>query len=98
MKRRQSVVRQRESADCGPAALLTVLRFHGGDASLVRIRALAATDTNGCSLLSLANAAKEIGFEAVGATGTYDELAGERMPCIAHVVLETGLQHFIVVH
>lgn len=30
-----AVVRQYDTADCGAAALLTVLRFHGGDASAV---------------------------------------------------------------
>ncbi len=95
---RYPVVRQYDQADCGPAALLSVLRFWGGDASLVHLRELAHTDAQGSTMLSLVRAATALGFRARGATGTLDDLAREVLPCIAHVVLPEGLHHYVVVY
>jgi len=94
---RYRVVRQYDQADCGPAALLTVLRHWGGDASLAQVRQLARTDARGSCMLSLVEAAGTLGFRAAGAAGDYDALMREPMPCIAHVASESGLQHFVVV-
>ena len=92
------LVRQYDQIDCGPAALLSVLKFWGGDSSLVHVRELANTDAQGSNMLGLVNAAKELGFEAVGASGDYEDLMKETMPCIAHVILENQLQHFVVIY
>jgi ABC-type bacteriocin/lantibiotic exporter with double-glycine peptidase domain len=95
---RYPTVRQYDQVDCGPAALLSVLRYWGGDASLVRIRELTHTDARGSTMLSLVHAAESLGFEACGATGEYEDLAREALPCIAHVVMPDGLHHFVVVY
>jgi ATP-binding cassette subfamily B protein len=95
--RRPPVVRQYDRADCGPAALLAVLRHHGGDACLVHVRELAGTDAQGTTLLGLARAAQALGFSARGARGGYDELRAERLPCVAHLALE-GFSHYAVVY
>jgi len=95
---RYPTVRQYDQVDCGPAALLSVLRYWGGDASLVRVRELTQTDARGSTMLSLVSASESLGFEAYGATGEYDDLAREQLPCIAHVVMPDGLQHFVVVY
>ncbi len=93
----QPVVRQYDRVDCGPTSLLSVLRFHGGDASLPRVRSWSGTDANGTSLLGLHRAAVALGFRARGATGDYEDLSREELPCIAHVVHE-GAQHYVVVY
>ncbi len=98
LRRRQPVVRQYDQADCGPAALLSVLRHHGGDASLVQVREMTRTDAKGSTLLALVQAAQGMGFRARGVTGEYDELMRESMPCIAHVLIDGRLQHFVVVY
>lgn len=92
------VVRQYDQIDCGPAALLSVLKYYGGDASIVYTRELCQTDIKGSTMLDLVRAAKTLGLDASGATGEYEELMKESMPCIAHVVLEDGLQHFMVLY
>lgn len=98
LKLRFSLVRQYDQVDCGPAALLSVLRFWGGDTSLVHVRELAQTDARGSSMLGLVQAAKAIGFNAIGASGEYEDLMKESMPCIAHVVIDNHLQHFIIIY
>lgn len=99
-RRRYPVVRQYDHADCGPAALMSVLRFWGGDTSLVHVRELSHTDRRGTTMLSLVRAATALGFEARGATGDFDALQREQMPCIAHVVLTEagGLHHYLVIY
>ena len=94
---RYPVVRQYDRVDCGPACLLAVLRFHGGDAGLAPVRSLARTDASGTSLLGLYQAAQTLGFDARGATGDYASLRSVQLPCIAHVVVEGG-PHYVVVY
>lgn len=96
--RRSPLVRQYDQLDCGPAALLSVLRYFGGDSNLVCLRTLCRTDIHGTTMLDLINAAHATGLQARGATGEFEELAIEPMPCIAHVILPDGLQHFLVVY
>ena len=94
---RYPVVRQYDRVDCGPACLLAVLRFHGGDAGLAPVRSVAGTDASGTSLLGLYQAAETLGFDARGATGDYESLRSVKLPCIAHVVVEDG-PHYVVVY
>lgn len=91
------VVRQYDRVDCGPACLLAVLRFHGGDAGLAPLRSLAGTNASGTSLLGLYQAAETLGFDARGATGDFEALRGVKLPCIAHVVVDGG-PHYVVVY
>ena len=97
-KGKHLIVQQYDQIDCGPAALLSVLKYYGGDASLVYLRELCKVNVQGTTMLEMVNAAKSLGFEAYGATGEYEDLMKENMPCIAHVILETGLNHFIVIY
>lgn len=90
------VVRQYDTADCGPAVLLSVLRFYGGNASLPFVRELTRTDARGSTVHSLVHAARVMGFDANGATGTYEQLRQQHMPLVAHVVVDT-LEHYVVV-
>jgi ATP-binding cassette, subfamily C, bacteriocin exporter len=92
------VIRQYDQIDCGPAALLSVLKLYGGNASLVSMRELCETTTQGSTMLDLVKAAQKVGFKAFGAKGEYEDLKNEKMPCIAHVVLESGLNHFVVIY
>jgi len=92
------VVRQYEQTDCGPAALLTVLRFWGGRASLGYVRNAAGTNQMGSTLLGLKEAAEALGFEAVGVKGTLEELKEQSLPCIAHFFTKGEPPHFVVVY
>jgi len=71
---RYAVVRQYDTADCGAAALLTVLRFHGGDASFPYVRDLTQTDAQGATMRAMVTAAGRLGFQAKGVAGTFRKL------------------------
>lgn len=95
---RPPLVEQQEETDCGPASLLSVLRFWGGDESLPVVRALAGTEAHGTTLRALRDAANSLGLRARGACGTFEDLRREAMPCIAHLALQDGRAHFVVVY
>lgn len=97
-KQKYPVVRQYDQIDCGPAALLSVLKYYGGDSSIVHLREQTDTDASGTNMLGLVKAAEKLGFQAYGATGEYEDLRKEKMPCIAHVILDNRLQHFVVIY
>lgn len=98
IKPRFSIVRQYDINDCAPASLLSVLRYYGGDDSLVRVRQLTNTDSKGSTMLDLVKGARSLGFDVHGVTGRYEDLLHVNMPCIAHVIVDRGLHHFIVLY
>lgn len=95
---RPVTVLQDDRTDCGPAALLSILRYHGGNAPREEVRVLCGTGPEGTTLAGLEAAAKQLGLQAEGARGDYEALRQVAMPCIAHVVRPDGLEHFLVIH
>ena len=98
IRSRYPVIRQYEKTDCGPAALLAVLKYHGGNDHLVHVRELCRTTMEGTTMLDMVFAAEKLGFKAQGARGDYESLINEKLPCIAHVIMDNRLQHFMVVY
>lgn len=76
-RKKYPVIKQYDQIDCGPACLLSVLKFYGGNTSLVNLREKMNTTTNGSTMLDMVNTAKLIGFDASGATGEYEDLMKE---------------------
>lgn len=94
---KHKVIKQINQKDCGPACLLTILNYYGGSKKLEVVREYCKTSAHGTNMFGLVKGAEKLGFKAFGATGTYDELMKQKMPCIAHVVLENGLHHYLVI-
>jgi ATP-binding cassette subfamily B protein len=97
-KKKYPLVRQYDQADCGPAALLSVLKYHGGNDNLVHVRELCQTTSEGSSMLDLVYAAEKLGFEAKGGQGNYEALRNEKLPCIAHVHIYNGQTHYLIIY
>lgn len=90
-------VQQHGQSDCGPACLLSIVKFHGGQTTLDEIRRLAGTTKTGTKLLGLFQGAKELGFLVSGLEAeTIDNLKELAQPAILHVILENRLQHYVV--
>lgn len=89
--------RQHDQSDCGVAALLSVIRFFGGDESLERLRELSGTSRQGTTLLGIFQAAQGIGFtaKALQADGI-ENLKSASFPCILHILKDGRLQHYVV--
>lgn len=92
---RYPVVRQYHVSDCGPACLVAVARYFGARVPLPTARERTGTNQGGTTLLGLKEGAQSLGFQASGASGSYDDLLSVQCPCIAHVVRD-GLVHFVV--
>jgi ATP-binding cassette subfamily B protein len=91
-------VKQRDASDCGAACLASVAAYYGLQIPVSRIRQYAATDKIGTSLHGLIEAAEKLQFQARGAKAESIALTGIPVPTIFHMVLENGIQHFVVVY
>jgi ATP-binding cassette, subfamily C, bacteriocin exporter len=91
-------IKQRDLSDCGAACLASVAAYYGLRIPVSRIRQYAGTDKMGTSLYGLMEAAERLHFQARGAKISGMPLRGIPVPTIFHLVLENGLQHFVVVY
>lgn len=87
--------KQYDEMDCGPTCLRIICQYYGKTFSLEYLRKLCNTGRFGSSLLSVSEAAEQLGFRTTGARMSFDALAEARpFPCI-------GLwnqRHFIVIY
>ena len=60
------VVLQEGNKDCGICALLSIIRFYGGDVSREYLRELTGTTKTGVSFYQLLEAANQLGFSCEG--------------------------------
>jgi ATP-binding cassette, subfamily C, bacteriocin exporter len=91
-------VKQRDASDCGAACLASVASYFGLHVPVSRIRQYAGTDKQGTSLYGLIQTAERFHFQARGAKAAGITLSGIPLPTVFHLVLENGLQHFVVVY
>lgn len=95
--KRYVVVKQYDQTDCGAACLATVVKTHGLQVPISRIRQAAGTDARGTTVFGLVQAAHSLGFDAKPARTTLQNLANLPKPFIVHVRVG-NLLHFVVVH
>ena len=91
---------QASGMDCGPAALASVLRGFGKNASYGRLREACQTAVDGTSLDSLEHVAGLLGLEATETLVPIEHLLlpqAEVLPAIVVTVLPSGLYHFVVI-
>ncbi|MEO0968391.1 MAG: peptidase domain-containing ABC transporter [Cyanobacteria bacterium J06639_18] len=84
---------QQSASDCGAACLVMISRHWGKRLSITRLRDLANINRNGASLQSLAAAAESIGFVTRPVRASFDKLAQQTLPLVAH----WEGKHYIVV-
>jgi len=94
LKNRIKFYKQLDAMDCGPTALRIVAKYYGKTYTLQTLREKAFSTREGVSLLSISNAAEQIGFRTRGVRISYDTLmASSQLPCIVH----WNQNHFVVV-
>lgn len=94
---KSSLVRQHDQHDCGIACLASVIRYHGGHATLDQLRHLSGTSTDGTTLLGLCEAAQKAGFDAEGLEANdAGDLRSLTSPVILHVTIGRSLAHYLV--
>ncbi|WOO34667.1 peptidase domain-containing ABC transporter [Anaerocolumna sp. AGMB13020] len=92
-------VKQHDITDCGAACLATISRQYGFKTSISKIREVAGTDRHGTNAYGMIKAAEQLGFTAKGVKGDRKSFFSEYpLPCIAHVVVDGALLHYVVIH
>ena len=91
-------VMQEGAKDCGVSCLLTIIRTYGGNVELEYLRELTRTNKNGTNAYLMMNAMKEFGFTSKAVRGSIFDLEDNMFPCVAHVIIDNNLAHFIVIH
>ena len=84
--------------DCGAACLASIAAHYDLQLPVSRIRQYAGTDKRGTNVLGLIEAAERLGFQAKGAKGDIESMGKVPLPAIAHLVMEKGLHHYVVVY
>ena len=91
-------IKQHDLKDCGPACLTMISRYYGLKTSISKIREIAGTDLQGTNVQGLLEAGEKLGFDVKGVKATnVDALYEISLPAIAHVVIEGGLLHYVVI-
>ena len=92
-------VKQHDITDCGAACLATISKQNGYNISISKIREIAGTDRQGTNALGVIQAAEQLGFSAKGVKGNAEAFFSDfPLPCIAHMVVDGNLMHYVVVH
>ena len=92
-------VKQHDITDCGAACLATICKQNGYKTSISKIREIAGTDKQGTNAYGVIQAAEQLGFSAKGVKGNAEAFFSEfPLPCIAHVVVDGSLMHYVVIH
>ncbi len=93
----KSFVHQHDMTDCGAACLLSLIRFYGGDSSILHLRDISGTSNTGTTVLGLYQAAQTMGFTPTGAEANgIPDLIAHGKPCILSVIIDQKLSHFVV--
>lgn len=92
------IVLQDGNKDCGICALLSIIRFYGGDVSKEYLREITNTTRNGVSAYNLIEGAKIIGLEAEGVYGDMTKIEENNLPCLAHLNINKNYKHFVAIY
>lgn len=92
-------IQQHDITDCGAACLATISKQYGFTTSISKIREVAGTDKQGTNVYGVIKAAEQLGFSAKGVKGDKEAFFSDfPLPCIAHVIVNGGLLHYVVIH
>ncbi len=92
-------IKQHDMTDCGAACLATICKQNGYKIGITQIRELAGTDKQGTNVYGVIKAAEQLGFTAKGVKGNKEAFLSEfPLPCIAHVIVDGNLLHYVVIH
>lgn len=92
------IVNQDGIKDCGISCLLSIIRHYGGEVPKEYLRELTHTTKEGVSLYNLLEGAKQLGFDAVGLTGSLEDINVNNLPCIVHFIVNKNYKHFVVLY
>lgn len=96
MKKIKPVI-QSSLKDCGVSCMQWIFKYYDGYISIEKLREDTYTTEMGTSAYNIIEAFKKWNFDAVGAFNKDITSKELNFPLIAHLKLENGLEHFVVV-
>ncbi len=94
---RYTYVRQHDTTDCAAACLAMVCLHYKKEVTITRLRDMMGTDLKGTNLVGLQKAANELGFTTAAVRVDRENFLSDfSLPCIAQVITDQGLAHFVV--
>ena len=95
---RYTYVRQHDTTDCAAASLAMVCLHYKKEITITRLRDMMGTDLKGTNLVGLQKAANELGFTTAAVRVDRENFLSDfSLPCIAQVITDQGLAHFVVI-
>lgn len=95
---RYTYVQQHDTTDCAAACLAMVCLHYKKEITITRLRDMMGTDLKGTNLVGLQKAANELGFTTAAVRVDRENFLSDfSLPCIAQVITDQGLAHFVVV-
>jgi len=92
------IVLQDGNKDCGSAALLSIIRFYGGDIPISKLVEMNNTTKEGTNFLNLKYTASQIGLNSVGyKIEDFNLLYELKFPCIVQII-DNNYTHFVVIY
>ncbi|MCB9091604.1 MAG: ATP-binding cassette domain-containing protein [Halobacteriovoraceae bacterium] len=92
-KKKFYFIKQNDMMDCGAACMAMISRFYGKKINIATWRSLIYITREGASMLSLKNAANQVGFDAMGVMSGYKSLQELQVPFIALMQ-----SHYVVIY
>lgn len=86
--------KQADIKDCAPTCLKIICKHFGKNIQIQKLRSLCETTREGSSLLSLSEAAEQIGLRTLGVKLSLDKLKEAPLPC----VLFWDKKHYVVLY
>ncbi len=90
-------VLQHDFKDCGVCCMQWIIMYYGGYITLEKLREDTLTDYNGTNAYQIVRAFNKWGFDSEGVLEHDLTINSLTFPFIAHLKLENGLEHFVVV-
>ncbi len=95
--KKKLIVKQHDIRDCGACALKSIISYYGGNIPLSKIKIDTKIGKDGTTAYNIIEAAKRYGFNGMGyKIDKIEEISS--LPVIAHVTLNNGLNHFVVIY
>ncbi len=90
------VISQRDFKDCGVSCMEYVIRYYDGYIPIEKLREDTCTNEEGTTAYHLVETFKQYNFDSFGKKLSYKDLNNTFLPAIIHVVLQNGMNHFVV--
>lgn len=94
------IIKQQDEKDCGICCLESMIKYYDGYVPFEKIREDTLTSKRGTSAYHMIEALKNYGFDAYGARIKKENFfkSDFPLPAIVHVVLDNGLNHYMVLY